>query len=74
VRVGEVGDGELALLGVAGVAVAAQLLLPVPHEVAQRRLDAELVVQAQLHDAVDVAQRLGPLEVGEVLQPRAKCR
>ncbi len=37
VRVGQVGDGELAVLGVARVAVRGQLLRPVPDQVAQRR-------------------------------------
>ena len=69
VRIGEVGDRELALFLVAGVAELRQRFLPVPHQVAQRRLDAELVVQAQLRDAVDVAQALGQLEVGVVVQP-----
>jgi hypothetical protein len=63
VGVGEVGDGELAALGKPGSLCAASLG-PVPHLVAQRGRDAELVVQADLGDAVDVAQALGELEVG----------
>ena len=63
VRLGEVGHGELAALGVAGVAVLRELLAPVPDLVAERGLDAELVVQADLGDAVDVAQALGEFEV-----------
>ena len=59
VRVGEIGDGELALLGVARVAVLRQLLLPVPDQVAERRLARRTCRQPQLGDAVDVAQRLG---------------
>ena len=63
VRVGQVGHGEFTALGVAGVAVLGQLLLPVPDLVAQRRLDAELVVQADFDDAVDVAQAFAQLIV-----------
>jgi hypothetical protein len=73
VRVGQVGDGELAFLGKAGVAVLGQGFLPVPHQVAQHRLGhAELVVQADFGNAVDVAQALGHLEVGVVVQPPRK--
>ena len=68
VRIGEVGDGELAFLGIARVAVLGQALVPVPDVVAQHRLGAELVVQADLGNAVDVAQRLGALDVGVVVQ------
>ncbi|MCY1536041.1 hypothetical protein D9M68_714780 [compost metagenome] len=46
-----------------------QLLLPVPHVVAERDVGAELVVQADLGDAVDVAQRLAELEARVVVQP-----
>jgi len=60
VGVGQVGDGELALLCVARVAVLGQRLRPVPDlRCPARGLDAELVVQADLGDAVDVAQALG---------------
>ena len=69
VRVGQVGDGELAFFGVTGVGVDAQLLMPVPHLVAQFRRYAELVVQANFDDAVDVAQALLQLETGVVEQP-----
>ncbi len=75
VRVGEVGDGELALFGIARVAVLGQFLLPVPDIVAQRGLVAELVVQADLGNAVDVAQGLSELEVGVVVQRGVRrCR
>jgi hypothetical protein len=67
VRVGEVGDGELALLGIAGVGVRQELSCQ-SHTVAERRVGAELVVQADLGDAVDVAQRFGEFEVGVVQQ------
>ncbi|MCC2636099.1 MAG: hypothetical protein K0S48_3985, partial [Ramlibacter sp.] len=69
VGVGEVGHRQLAALGVAGVAVLRQLFLPVPDQVAQRRLHAELVVETNLDDAVDVAQRLGAFELRVVVQP-----
>ena len=59
----------LAALGVARVAVARQRRGPVEDAVAARRLDAEGVVEAQLGDAVDVAQRLGQLELARVAQP-----
>ena len=68
VRVGQVGHGQLAALGIAGVAVLRELLGPVPHAVAQLRRHAELVVQADLGDAVDVAQALVALEVHRVAQ------
>ena len=69
VRVGEVGHCQLAELGIAGVGVLRELLGPVPHQVAELRRMAELVVQANLGNAVDVAQALGELEVGRVVQP-----
>jgi hypothetical protein len=52
--------------------VLRQLFLPVPHLVAQRGFDPELVVQPDLGDAVDVAQRFGQLEVGVVVQAARK--
>ncbi len=69
VRRGEIGDGELALFGVAGVAVAGEEFGAVPHLVAEHGLEAELVGQPHLGDAVDVAQALGELEVRVVLEP-----
>ena len=71
-RVGQVGDGELAVFGKAGVAVQRQLFMPVPHVVAQHRLGAELVGQANFGNAVDVAQRLGALEIRVVGEPPRK--
>ena len=73
VRVREVGHGELAFFGEAGVRVGAEFFLPIPHVVAQRGRRTKLVVQANLGDAVDVAQRLGTLEVRVVVQPPLKC-
>ena len=72
VRVGEVGHGELALFGKAGVGVLGELFVPVPHVVAQQGLGTQLVVQADLGNAVDVAQGLGALEVCMVAQPPRK--
>jgi hypothetical protein len=69
VRVGEVGDGELAVLGEARVGVPCQQLGAVPGLLAEHGLVAEAVVEAQLGDAVDVAQRPLELEVGMVLEP-----
>ncbi|EWS58157.1 hypothetical protein Y694_03932 [Methylibium sp. T29-B] len=74
VRVGQVGDGELAAFAIARVGVHGQLLGPVPHRVAQDRRGAELVVQADLGDAVDVAQALGQLDLGVALQPALQRR
>ncbi|MCY1538713.1 hypothetical protein D9M68_742660 [compost metagenome] len=68
VRIGQVSHCELSEFGVAGVGVLRQRLVPVPHRVAQRGLKAELVVQPDLGDAVDVAQALGALEVHRVVQ------
>jgi hypothetical protein len=42
--------------------------VPVPHAVADGGLEAELVVQPDLGDAVDVAQALGAFEVHRVAQ------
>ena len=71
VRVGEVRHGELAFPGKAGVRVPGQRLVPV-HIVAQHRLGGELVVQANLGNAVDVAQGLSQLKFGVVVQPPCK--
>eukprot|EP01041_Mallomonas_annulata_P033774 gene33776-biopygen26023 len=67
VRVGQVGDGELAQLGVAGVGVLCQRLLPVPHLVALGGRVAKLVVEANLGNAVHIAQAFGQLELGVTL-------
>jgi hypothetical protein len=69
VRIGEVGDGELAVLGEAGIRVPRQQLGAIPRLLAEERADAEAVVEAQLGDPVDVAQRFRELEVGVVLEP-----
>jgi hypothetical protein len=75
VGVGQVGDGELARFGETGVAVSGQLLLPVPDVVAHSGLDPELVVQADFHNAVDVAQAFGQLKVGWLCRRRSqRCR
>ncbi len=74
VRVGEIGHRQLAALGVAGVAVRCERLGPVPHQVAERRDDAEALVEPDLGDAVDVAQALGALEVGVVLEAAREGR
>ena len=68
VRLGQVGHGELALFGIAGVGVHRQLLVPVPHVVAERGLRVELVVEPDFRDAVDVAQRFAQLEGRMVVQ------
>ena len=72
VRVSEVGDGQLAAFGVARVAVRGQALGPVPDQIAEFRCVTELVIQAHLGDAVDVAQALGQLEVGVVRKASLK--
>ena len=69
VRVGQVSDGELAFVGVARVAEGAELFLPVPQLVAQHRLVAELVVQPDFCNAVDVAQALLALKLRVAVQP-----
>ena len=74
VRVGEIGHRQLAGLGVAGVAVRCERLGPVPHQVAERRDDAEALVEPDLGDPVDVAQALGALEVGVVLEAAREGR
>jgi len=72
VGAGQVGHGEFAALGAAGVGVHAELLCPVPDLIAQRGYLAELVVQANFSNAVNVAQRLGHLEVRRIAQPARK--
>ena len=65
VRVGQVGDGELAAvaaLAVTRVGVRGQQLGAVPGLVAERRQGTELVIEPDLGDAVDVADALGELE------------
>ena len=74
VRRGQVGHRELAALGIARVAVAAELLGPVPDLVAKLRRAVELVVQADFRDAVNIAQAFGPLEVGRIAQAPGECR
>ena len=74
-RVGEVGDGELAFSAKARVAVPGQRLVPVPDIVAQHGIGGELVVQADFGDAVDVAQRLGRSKSGWLSRRRSqRCR
>ena len=68
VRLRQVGHGELAVLPVAGVALGGERFGPVPHQVAEFGRRAELVVQADLGDAMDVAQALGELEVRMAFQ------
>ena len=43
--------------------------MPVPDVVAQCQIQAELVGQADLDDAVDVAQRLAEFDIGRIVQP-----
>ncbi len=67
-RIGEVGDGELAVLGVARIGVRCQQLGAVPGLLAELRHVAETIVEAKLGDAVDVAQRFAEFEIGVVLE------
>ena len=66
--IGQVGDGEQAALGVAGVAVRAQLLMPVPDVLAQRGAVAEGVAQSQFGVAMERDQRLFPFDVDRMVQ------
>ena len=68
VGVGQVGDGQLTSLSVGGLAVLGQLLGPVPHGVAQHGFMPELVVQANLGNAVGVAQALCAFEIRVVVK------
>ena len=63
VRLGQVGDGQLAFFGKAGVAVGAELFLPVPDLLAFSGLDAEFVVQPNFDDAMNMTQALLELKV-----------
>ncbi|MDT4833992.1 hypothetical protein FQZ97_676210 [compost metagenome] len=68
VRVGQVGDGQQAFFRIARVAVDGKLFPPVPDIVAQGGGVAELVLQAELGDAVEVMQRFLEFDVGRVVQ------
>ena len=56
-RVCQIGHCELVFFLEARVAVLGQLFMPVPQIIAQYRVAGELVVDAQFHHAVNVAQR-----------------
>ena len=68
VRGGEVGDGQLAALGKAGIAELRQPFVPVPDLLAQAGVNAKFVVEANFGNAVDVAQGLGEFKVHRVAQ------
>jgi len=53
-RIGQVRDGELPFLGIPRIAVRRQPLGPVPYAVAQDGCEAELVVEPDLGDPMDV--------------------
>ena len=72
VCVGEVSHRQFAALGVAGVTVDRQLFGPIPHQIAQRRCMAEFVVEADLGDAVNIAQALGKFIVRVMTQAALK--
>ena len=72
VSLGEVGDGELAFLGKTGVAVSGEFLMGIPREVSKLWHVVKLVAQANLGNAVDVAQCLGQFKLGVVVQPPGK--
>ena len=74
VRFCQVGHGQLTGFLEAGVAVHRQRFGPVPHPLPACRRDGELVIQPNFCDAVDVAQRLGKLEVGVAGQAALKRR
>ena len=73
VRVAKVGHGELAVFGIPWLRIRCQLLLPVPHVVAQRRAQTKLVVQANFGNAVNVAQGFLQFKVGVALQAPLKA-
>ena len=72
VGVAEVGDGELALPR-HGSECWARPGQPVPNPVARASGLPNLSCQADFGDAVDVAQALGALGVGVVVQASLKC-
>ena len=72
VRLGQVGDGELALLGKARVAVLRQRLLPVPDPIAAFNGRAKLIIQTDLGNTVDIAQTLLQLMVRVAQQAALK--
>ena len=59
----QIGHRELTIFLVPRVTEGGQLLLPVPNLVAQSWLDSKLVVEPQLDNAVDMAQRFAHLKV-----------
>ena len=71
VRVGEVGDGELALFGKAGVAVRASASCQ-SHTSLPSTGSARTCRSGDLGNAVDVAQGLSQLKFGVVVQPPRK--
>ena len=68
-RAGQVRDRQLAALGVAGIAVHGEPFRPIPHAIAELGHVTELLVQADLGDPMDVAQRFGVLEAGRMAEP-----
>ena len=69
VRVAQVGDSQLAALGIARVTVGGQLLGPVPYQVTEFWRVAKFVTQPDLCNAVDIAQGFGEFEVGVMAKP-----
>ena len=63
VRIRQVGHGQLTGPHIGCVSVLGQRLLPVPHLMALCGGVAKLVVQADLGNAVHIAQALGQLKV-----------
>ena len=72
VGIGQVGHGELTQFGVAGIGKFGQLLLPVPYGIAVIGCDAKLVVQADLGNAVHIAQAFFALKIRVSLQAALK--
>ncbi len=72
VGVAEVGDGELPRLGVGWFGVRSQAGQRVPNPIASFGLLAQFVGQADFGDAVDIAQALGALGIGVVVQASLK--
>ena len=68
----EVGYRELALVKIAGVAVLREALVPVPDLVAQIGFDAQFVIEAELDNAVDIAQAFLQFKVGMVFKAPGK--
>ena len=72
VGVRQISYRELPFFGITRIGVRCQCLMPVPHQIADDRFDAEFVIQPDFDDAMNVAQALLQLEAGMPMQATLK--